>query len=135
MLKHFPGPEVREEIHAAIGRYAAIDWDPGATVNDLTNMWNRQDMMTLISDILDSYSITRLHVRNYEVRKVRPAFNFKYPVIIIEAPDGSYKNCPVCNSEDDRYLSGEAPVIKTWCMQCSCIYRKEVPGEAVNEGG
>lgn len=112
-----PGPEVAHKIDTAIKLYAA-------------SRWTRQQLMTYIANILDSYKISRMQVRNYSVRKVEPVdFGFTYPVVMIEANEKIYTQCPVCDSRESLYVSGESPVIEVWCADCGCIYRKESTDE------
>lgn len=117
-LLHFPGPEVREEIHQTICQYAAGEL-------------SRLQMYDLVNTLLDMYKVKKLTVRKYTVKQSMPVETpaGTFPVIIIEASHKVYDRCPACGSDDGRYLAGEAPAIKAWCMDCGCIYRKEVRDE------
>lgn len=113
----FPGPETRQRIDTAIQLYAS-------------GRWSRQKTMTYIAGILDAYGVTRLRVRNYVVRKVEAVtVDWPYPVVIVESQEEVFDQCPACGSDDYKYLAGEAPAIKTWCMSCGCVYQKEVQNE------
>lgn len=125
MLKHFPGPEVREEIHSTILAY---------TKSELS----RLQMHELINLHLDMYKVKKLAVRNYTVKQSIPVTTpmGTFPVIIIEAKHKVYNHCPTCGNEDEwGYLAGEAPVVKVMCHGCGAFYERRVPSEAVNEGG
>ena len=124
MVYHFPGPEARDKLDTAIQLYAQ-------------GKWHRQRMMTFIAMVLEGYKVTRLAVRNYTVRRVEPVeLDFPYPVVLIEADREVHKACPACRSDDWRYLAGEAPVAKAWCMSCGCIYRRGVRSdEEISKGG
>lgn len=120
----FPGQSDRSYIHDAIQLYA-------------TGRWSRQQMMSAVARALSLYGVNRLPVRNYYVRLEVPAITSVgiFPVVIIEAQEKTYKRCPVCGSDDSRYLAGEALVIKVWCMGCGSIYRKEVDREETCKSG
>ncbi len=94
----------------------------------------RQQMMTFIHAILTQLNTTKIRIKNYTVRIAASLVTNRgvYPVIIIDPPKGIYQNCPVCNHSESRYLAGETPAIKAWCMGCGCIYKKEVSHEEVD---
>jgi hypothetical protein len=119
----FPGPEAREKVDTAVHLYAV-------------GKWTRQRMMTFIAMVLDSYKVSRLAVRNYTVRRVEPVeLDFPYPVVLIEAGREAHKTCPACSSDEWRYLAGEAPTVKAWCLDCGCIYRRGVSRNAETDKG
>lgn len=119
----FPGPADRSFIHNSIQLYAK-------------GRWTRQQMMTAVAKALNLFGVKKLPVNNYTVKlDVSVATSIgTFSAVTIEAPKGTYKHCPACTHNGRRYISGEAPVITVWCMNCSCIYRKEVKHEKTCKG-
>lgn len=124
MLKHFPGPEVREEIHSTIMAYTK-------------SKLSRLQMHELINSLLDMYKVKRLSVRNYTVRQTIPVTTpmGTFPVIIIESKGKVHGSCPTCESREFGYLAGEYPTIKAMCMQCGTYYQRGFENETANAGG
>jgi len=121
----FPSDCDRDMVHLYVGAYAR------GTIT-------RQEMMSWVAGILDSYGVTKMYLDGYRVRKLDSIVTRRgvFPVVVVEATrtvkDG---RCPACGSCHDRYLAGEAPEITVWCMSCECIYQKEVPHEATGKSG
>ncbi|HBV97739.1 MAG: hypothetical protein JL50_03145 [Peptococcaceae bacterium BICA1-7] len=123
MIKSFPTHEDRAQCHTALQLYAQGRWD-------------RQEMMSFISGVLDKYGISQLRVDNFSVRKGDPVVTNtgSWPVVIIIADQQAYSRCPVCNASAFDYLAGQAPEITAWCRGCGSIYRKEVRDERTEKG-
>jgi len=124
MLKPFPGPEIREEIHSTIMAY---------TKSELS----RLQMYELINSHLDMYKVRKLAVRNYTVKQTMPVTTpmGTFPVIIIEAKGKVYGSCPTCESREFGYLAGEHPTIKAMCLQCGTYYQRGFKSETLSQGG
>ena len=121
-ILRFPTQAARHSIQRSIQMYA-------------TGEMTLQQMMFHIDGILGRFKVTRMHIGNYVVRLAQPVITSCgiFPVVVIETDRGFYRKCPVCGCFEYRYLAGEAPAIKVWCMGCGGIYIKEVPQEGACE--